>query len=209
MEYRRGSREEERSGKQGMRHCEECGYLSSYGGEYPETYCPLVSEDDPKFVEDEKGCGCRYNARTLKKLEKENEEAEYRALLGYDDFMLTNSTDMTEEDTKKIGQIIHVMMHTIGLWPEGRIHAYKRHGRVFFRPYQNFFCTAPGCDGYWMWERMQAAGHAEVVSRGSQGELWHLTRRGLDWLEMKLDMTIYDKARSRYGTEAGLEMWKK
>ena len=43
-----------------------------------------------------------------------------------------------------------------------------------------------------MWERMQKAGHAEVYKSG-QGEFWHLTRRGLDWLEMKLDMKIYDE----------------
>ena len=52
-----------------MRHCEECSYLSSSGGEYPESYCPIVSEEDPKFD----GDGCHYNLRTLKKLEREND----------------------------------------------------------------------------------------------------------------------------------------
>lgn len=176
-----------------MRHCEECSYLSSTGGEYPETYCPLVSEDDPKLVDDGKGFGCTYNLRTLKKLERENEEAEYRSLLGYDDFLLVNSTEMTENDDKKLKQIIETMMHTIGLWPEGQRHAYKRHGKVFYRPYRNYFDTSPKCGGYWMWERMQKAGHAEVYSTTWGGEFWHLTRRGLDWLEMKLDMKIYDE----------------
>lgn len=27
----------------------------------------------------------------------------------------------------------------------------------------------------------------------NNGEMWHLTRRGLDWLQMKLDMIIYDE----------------
>ena len=175
-----------------MRHCEECEYLSSTGGEYPETYCPLVSEDDPKFEEDRAGCGCRYNLRTLRKKEKENEEAEYRALIGYDDFMLLNSTDMTEENKRKLEKITRTMMHTIGLWPEGIRHAYKRHGRLFYRPYRNYFNTAPRCKDYWMWERMEKAGHAEAVKSG-QGEFWHLTRRGLDWLEMRLDMKIYNE----------------
>ena len=175
-----------------MRHCEECKYLSSTGGEYPETYCQLVSEDDSKFYEDMKGCGCRYNLRTLKKRERENDEAEYRAYLGYDDFLLVNSIDMTEEDDKKLKQIILAMMHTIGMWPEGLRHPYKRHGKIFYRPYRNYFNTKPGCGGYWMWERMQKAGHADVTKSGP-GEFWHLTRRGLDWLEMKLDMKIYDE----------------
>ena len=175
-----------------MRHCEECGHLRTEGYEYPESYCPIVSEEDPKFDEDEKGCGCHYSLRTLRKRERELDEAEYRSLLGYDDFMLTNSIDMTEEDSRKLKQIIEVMMHTIGLWPEGQRHAYKRHGRIFYRPYRNHFNTKPGCAGYWMWERMQKAGHAEVY-KSRQGEFWHLTRRGLDWLEMKLGMKIYDE----------------
>ena len=176
-----------------MRRCEECGYLESSGGEYPESYCPLISEEDPKFAVDKDGyCGCTYNLRTLKKLDRERDEAEYWRYLGYDDFMLTNSIDMTEEDSRKLKLIIETMMHTIGLWPEGLRHPYKRHGKIFYRPYRNYFDTAPNCGGYWMWERMQKAGHAEV-HRMKNGEMWHLTRRGLDWLQMKLDMIIYDE----------------
>ena len=95
------------------------------------------------------------------------------------------------EETEE-NKIIRTMMHTIGLWPEGVRHAYKRHGKIFYRPYRNYFNTAPNCDGYWMWERMKKADHADVY-KSSQGEFWHLTRRGLDWLGMKLDMTIYDE----------------
>ena len=85
-----------------MRHCEECGYLRTEGYEYPESYCPIVSEEDPKFDEDKKGFGCHYNLRTLRKRERELDEAEYRSLLGYDDFLLVNSIDMTEEDSMKL-----------------------------------------------------------------------------------------------------------
>lgn len=175
-----------------MRHCEECQYLSSTGGEYPESYCILISEDDDNVMDDDKGMGCTYNLRTLKKLARERDEAVYRAYLGYDDFMLVNGIGMTEEDDKKLKQIIRTMMHTIGVWPEGRRHPYKRNGKIFYRPYRNYFNTAPGCDGYWMWERMEKAGHAECT-KSSQGEFWHLTRRGLDWLETKLDIKIYDE----------------
>lgn len=178
-----------------MRRCEKCSYLESSGGEYPESYCPLVSEEDPKFAVDNDGyCGCNYNLRTLKKLDRERDEAEYRAYLGYDDFMLVNSIDMTEEDSRKLKLIVEVMMHTIGMWPEGLRHAYKRHGRIYYRPYRNYFSTAPKLAGYWMWERMQKAGHAEMrKSWNGDGEIWSLTRRGLDWLEMKLNMRIYDE----------------
>lgn len=182
-----------KEGEVGMRRCEECSYLYTTGGEYPETYCPLVSEEDEKFDTDDEGySGCRYNMRTLKKKEREHDEAEYRSLLGYDDFMLTNSIDMTEEDSKILNQIMRAMMHTIGMWPEGLRHPYKRHGKIFYRPYRNHFDTAPNCYGYWMWERMEKAGHAEAHKTGN-GEMWHLTRRGLDWLEMKLQIRIYDE----------------
>lgn len=178
-----------------MRHCEECKYLSFYGEEDPESYCPLVSEDDPKFDEDVKGCGCHYNIRTLQKRDEEREEAEYRDMLGYDDFLLVNGIDLTEENSRKLKMITEVMMHTIGMWPEGLRHAYKRHGKIFYRPYRNYFSTAPHLSGYWMWERMEKAGHAEriKVDPDSGGEIWHLTRRGLNWLEMKLKARIYDE----------------
>jgi hypothetical protein len=38
---------------------------------------------------------------------------------------------------------------------------------------------------------MEKAGHAKAY-KTDNGEMWHLTRRGLDWLEMKLQMKIYD-----------------
>jgi len=178
-----------------MRHCEECEYMSSTGGEYPETYCKLVSMDDPKVEDDNGYTGCRYNLRTLRKMERDRDEAEYRSLLGYDDFVLVNGIDMTEQDGEKLRKIIGVMMHAIGMWPEGLRHAYKRHGRIYYRPYRNYFSTTPKITGHWMWERMQKAGHAEMRNswNDGNGEIWSLTRRGLDWLGMKLDMKIYDE----------------
>ena len=63
-----------------MRHCEHCEFLATEGYEYPETYCAVgVKDDDPKFDEDKKGCGCHYNIRTLRKWEKEMEELLYRS----------------------------------------------------------------------------------------------------------------------------------
>ena len=69
---------------------------------------------------------------------------------------------------------------------------FSRMADAFIDAGLNYFDTAPNCGGYWMWERMQKAGHAEVCKMNN-GEMWHLTRRGLDWLEMKLDMKIYDE----------------
>jgi len=54
-----------------MQHCENCKYMRTDGYEYPESYCWLgIGEENPKFDEDEIGCGCRYNFRTLRKMEQ-------------------------------------------------------------------------------------------------------------------------------------------
>jgi hypothetical protein len=59
-----------------------------------------VQEDDPKFDEDAKGCGCRYNVRTLRKMARENERAEYLCYLGYDDYMLMPTMEYTDANVK-------------------------------------------------------------------------------------------------------------
>jgi hypothetical protein len=81
-------------------------------------------------------------------------------LLGYDDFLLVNGIDMTKEDRKKIRQIIEVMMHTIGMWPEGLRHSYKRHGKIFtdhtgtISPLLQIV-TGTGCGNEWRKQVMQ------------------------------------------------------
>ena len=88
-------------------------------------------------------------------------------------------------------QIIETMMHAIGLWPHGRRRSYRRYGKMFYRPYRNYFDTAPNCNGYWILECLEKSGYA-IASKEDDGEIWHLTRRGLDWLGMMLNITIYD-----------------
>lgn len=52
--------------------CENCGFVRIVGYEYPERYCGAgVSDDDERFT----GDGCIYHYKTLKKREREIDDA--------------------------------------------------------------------------------------------------------------------------------------
>ena len=172
-----------------MRHCEECGFLGTSGYEYPESYCTVgVSEDDPKFDEDKDGCGCRYNLRTLRKRERENDRAEYLSYLGYDDFMLMPTMDYTEENEKILEKHRDLIRHALGM---DNAKSYVRHGKRYYRPYRNYFSTAEGIDNYPYWERMEKAGLARR-KEFPNGTNFYVTRRGMDWLAQHDKLTIHD-----------------
>lgn len=172
-----------------MRHCENCGYLAVSGYEYPESYCSVgVQEDDPKFDEDVKGCGCRYNLRTLRKMKRENEYSEYLYFLGYDDYMLTPTIDNTEDDKKILEEHRELMRHALGM---DNAKPYTRHGKRFYRPYRNYFGTTAETVDYPFWERLTKAGLAEK-EENARGIMYKVTRRGMDWLGMHDGVHIYD-----------------
>ena len=172
-----------------MRYCETCEFLAWEGYEYPESYCSVgVSEDDEKFDEDSKGCGCRYNIRTLCKWHKENEYSEYVRSLGYDDFFLMPTMDYTDENKAILEQHRELMRHAIGMDSQ---RCYVRHGKKFYRPYRNYFGTSDQTPDYPYWERMVDAGLArkKAVPNGIN---YYVTRRGMDWLGMYDGVTIYN-----------------
>ena len=175
-----------------MRHCDDCGFLAVEGCEYPEFYCSVgVQEDDPKFDEDNIGCGCHYNLRTLRKRQKENEHAEYLHYLRYDDYMLMPTIDWTDENKSILEQHRKLVRHAIGL---GRERPYRRHGKLFYKPYRNYFQTRTATHDYPYWERLVTAGLADKEEDGDN--IWyHVTRRGLDWLGQHDGIHIYDPRR--------------
>lgn len=173
-----------------MRHCEDCGFLYESGGEYSESYCGVaVQENDPKFDEDEKGCGCRYNLRTLRKRQKELEEQEYLRYLGYDDYMLIPTMEYTEENKKILEKHRKLMRHALGM--DNR-KTYKRHGKWFYRPYRNYFYTHKNTSDYPYWERLVKAHLAEKYET-DDGINYSVTRRGMDWLGQNDEIKIYDE----------------
>lgn len=87
-----------------------------------------------------------------------------------------------------------IVLHAIGLdRPDARV--YHRRGRAFYKPYRNYFGTY--LDDY-PWPALCEAGYAEHGEifryRGSSKDAttYHLTRKGLDWLEAEIDIHIYD-----------------
>lgn len=84
---------------------------------------------------------------------------------------------------------ISLASHAIGL---DHKKPYKRHGRMFYRSYRNYYDASPkDCE---IWDVMVAAGHAEAGRRDRRGgRMYWLTRAGLDWLGEKLGVYIWDE----------------
>ncbi len=80
-------------------------------------------------------------------------------------------------------------MHCIGL---DHAKPYKRHGKLFYHPYRNYFDACErDCE---TWDLMVDAGYADNGCKDLfGGRIYWLTRKGLDWLGEKLDIRIYDE----------------
>lgn len=173
-----------------MRHCDDCGFLAVEGYEYPESYCSVgVQEEDPKFDEDDKGCGCHYNLRTLRKRKEENERAEYFCYLGYDDYFLMPTMEYTNENCKILEKHCELMRQAIGM--DNR-KTYIRHGRRFYKPHRNRYVTHDKASDYPYWERLVKAGLS--VKNKDDSCIWYsVTRRGMDWLGQHDGIHIYNE----------------
>ena len=69
---------------------------------------------------------------------------------------------------------------------------YKRHGRLFYRPYRNYYDASPkDCE---IWDVMVDDGYAEAGRKDRRGgRMYWMTREGLDWLGEKLGIQIWDE----------------
>lgn len=84
---------------------------------------------------------------------------------------------------------IDLASHAIGL---DHKKPYKRHGRMFYRPYRNYYSA--GQNACEMWNLMVDAEYAEAGEVNQHGgRTYWLTRKGLDWLGTKLEIHIYDE----------------
>lgn len=70
---------------------------------------------------------------------------------------------------------------------------YTRHGKKFYKPFRNYFDTAPWCDTFKAWEAMEMAGYAKSDSNEQDEYTFWLTRAGLNWLGERLGIHIYDE----------------
>ena len=86
-------------------------------------------------------------------------------------------------------QYIELARHAIGL---DHKEPYKRHGKLFYKPYRNYYYASP--KGFKTWELMCDAGYADRCRKDRYGgRMYWLTRNGLDWLGEKLGIKIYDE----------------
>ena len=84
---------------------------------------------------------------------------------------------------------IEYAKHAIGL---DNKKPYKRHGRLFYRPYRNYFCASG--KQIVVWEVLRKKGYADRGMKSRTGIITYwLTREGLDWLGEKLGIKIYDE----------------
>lgn len=69
---------------------------------------------------------------------------------------------------------------------------YKRHGRLFYKPYRNYYDASPkDCE---TWDILVANGYAKAGRKDRYGgRMYWLTRKGFDWLGEKLGIHIHDE----------------
>lgn len=168
------------------RYCDSCGFQRIEGYEY---YCYLgIQDDDPKSFEDKNGVGCRYNIRTLRKMERLHEEAEYFQEIETYDYWLMPTMDYTDENEKILEYYRELIRHALGM--DNR-KTYMRHGKKFYKPYRNYFATTEYTSDYPYWENMVSAGLAKKKIE-DKGILYFVTRTGIDWLGAHDGIYIYD-----------------
>ena len=80
-------------------------------------------------------------------------------------------------------------MHCIGM---DYHKPYKRRGKLFYRPYRNYFATSRGGKYNSEWMELVGKGYAEM-RESDRGYYFWLTRAGLDWLGGVLGIKIYDE----------------
>lgn len=95
---------------------------------------------------------------------------------------------MKEIDEK---ECINIAKHAIGLDYKK---PYTRHGRKFYKPYRNYFCTNKD-DFVWVYlKELEYAEHGEIrIISNKKICNYYLTKKGLDWLGEVLQIHIYDE----------------
>ena len=152
-------------------------------------YCPLADpedgcpENEGKYgIEHKDGMlGCKHPRNWVEKRDRE-----------YSEYLGNMGTDMGIEHDfpgEKLSQLIEICKHMIGL---DRKNPYHRHGRAFYKPYRNYFCTKRDDK---IWNVLQNAGYVKCSEEHNGCVDFYLTRAGLDWLGEKLHIKIYNEER--------------
>lgn len=81
---------------------------------------------------------------------------------------------------------IKMAMHAIGMDDKK---PYSRHGKLYYKPYRNYYCTGVNDIIWTALERVGYAWHDDVD--GDSITNYHLTQDGIDWLGDAIGVTIY------------------
>ncbi|MDE5696592.1 MAG: hypothetical protein K2I96_04145 [Lachnospiraceae bacterium] len=84
---------------------------------------------------------------------------------------------------------IELAKHCIGM---GQRKPYTRHGKLFYRPYRNYYASGKNHEEWDLMVDAEYAKRGEANSHG--GYIYYMTRKGLDWLGKELNMHIYDES---------------
>lgn len=92
-------------------------------------------------------------------------------------------------DLSKYPLAVRLAAHTIGL---NHKKPYYRHGKLWYRPYRNYFGAHQNSDRD-VWDTMIQSGYVCDYKHGTGLVRYSLTRKGLDWLGGVLHVTIHDE----------------
>lgn len=162
--------------------CCRCPYapMMSEAGDYDDCIAPEKYQTTWKDGES----GCTLTRRQLDKMD--DEYARYLGDMG-DDMGIQMDFD---NKGWKLENALDDMRHMIGL-DMLRHKPYKRHGKLFYKPYRNFWA---GYNKYldYLSGVLGLAVKQEPVLSGRM-PYYYLTRRGLDFLGRHIGVTIHDE----------------
>lgn len=142
--------------------------------------CPLSSDEDvcPEAegaygIDHSDGVsGCNHPRNWVEK--RDREYSEYVGDMGVE-------LSFSEE---RITQFVDICKHSIGLDYKN---PYHRHGKAFYKPYRNYYCTRANDK---LWEDLMRLGLASVSEEHNGFVDYYLTQAGIEWLGRQLNITI-------------------
>ena len=165
--------------------CDNCMALGCSGYEYPEEFCKVGGDEECGCDWDDGSCGCTLHPQTVRKRLREYEEGYANQYLDYvewiaeQEFKEKTGIDVSDPN----GRYVSEAKHCIGL---DHNKPYKRHGKLWFKPYRNYFNTT---DDDEIWKTLTKIGHAKEYA----WNFFCLTDEGRRWLGRILGITIKEE----------------
>lgn len=160
--------------------CDFCDFAPPLDAEGNADSCPLLDSKHGTVWKDGR-CGCTMHYQTLLKNTRD-----------FDRNMGIAGMEMGLEMDLKLHSIpfksaVEHAKHMVGL--DGQAKPYKRHGRLYYKPYRNYW---DGYDSALDLMSHEAFGLVEKRELADGSPMYYLTREGLDWLGRRLGVTIHN-----------------